>query len=70
MTRGLIVNGFDYRDGTSRGLTVREWRAALGEVIAEGGRSKVMNGETFALDAKGRVVFEIYDRVPPARRAP
>lgn len=57
------IEGFDYRVQQPSKRPTQEWKAHLREVIEAGGRRRVENGETFAHDAKGVIVFEIYGRV-------
>lgn len=56
------MEGFDYRSQTPQ-LPVSEWRKVLAEVIVAGGRRRVEHGETFAHDANGEILFEIYGNV-------
>lgn len=57
------MKGFDYRSGQSVTRSADEWRADLATIINEGGRRRVENGETFAHDANGIIVWEAYGNV-------
>lgn len=63
------MKGFDYLSGQPVERNVAEWRAALANVMAAGGMRHVEDGETFAKGADGRLVFEVYGIVQPAKPA-
>lgn len=56
-----LLQGFDYRTGRARELSVREWRQEI--ALIEGARRRVENGETFIHGAGGLLALEIYARV-------
>lgn len=41
------INGFDYRSQKPMSKPKREWRNDIREVIASGGKRKIVEGETF-----------------------
>lgn len=63
----MSVQGFDYRTQQACTRPAGEWSADLARVIAAGGRRRVEHGETFAHDARGLIVFEVYGNVRPAK---
>jgi hypothetical protein len=66
MSKPKLIEGFDYRlvepDAIRRESTAT-WRAELREVLANGGRRMVVSGETWAKDAQGKLLFEVYGNV-------
>ena len=63
MSRKLIP-GFDYRTGQPAEYTRAEWRKELRAVIDGGGFRTTHEGETFAHNRAGRIVFEVYAVLP------
>jgi len=59
------MKGHDYRTHTDCARPVGEWSADLADVLAAGGMRKVEDGETFAKDSRGVLLFEIYGNVQP-----
>ena len=59
------MKGFDYSMQCEVDRPVGEWRAHLGQVMAQGGTRYVEAGETFAKDSRGQLVFEVYGNVQP-----
>lgn len=57
------VDGFDYRKGKPMARTRPEWRDELLAVIKAGGFRRVENGETFAHDKNGTLLFEAYANI-------
>ena len=61
------MKGFDYKDtsASNRGVDrpVAEWRATMSGALADGGRRRVSDGETFIHDKHGRILVEIYGNV-------
>lgn len=64
----MSIQGFTYSNvGLAIGAvsTSREqWIQLLQQVIAAGGKRRVEKGETFAHDAHGRLLFEVYANIP------
>lgn len=58
-----MIDGFDYRLGVPVSKDRHEWRETLRKLIADGGRRRVSDGETFGHDKQGKIQFEIYANV-------
>lgn len=61
--KARVVHGFDYRTQVPASMTMSEWRAQMQRVIDAGGSTRRIAGDLSAFNAKGRMVFEIYDEV-------
>lgn len=60
----MSIQGFDYVTMTKLAHPRERWRELLDNVISNGGRRRVEKGETFAHDARGQLLFEVYANIP------
>lgn len=58
------VKGFFYGVAQPKAMRPFEWRFYVDEIKAKGGYTKRLAGDLIAFDSRGRIQFEIYDRVP------
>lgn len=54
------MKGFDYRTQQALDLPSKQWRLEMEGALAEGGKRRVRDGETFVKDAQGTILFEVY----------
>lgn len=59
-----LLEGYDYTTGQPVSLTRQEWQARIATAIADGGRRRVEDGETFIHGPNARIVAEAYANVP------
>lgn len=57
------IQGFDYRTGRPRDMSLRDWRQEI--ALIEGARRRVENGETFIHALDQLLVLEVYERITP-----
>lgn len=58
------IKGFDYRCGREVEHERAEWRRQMYAVVGAGGFRRAEQGETFAHNAKGELLFEVYAIIP------
>lgn len=58
------VKGFDYRLGREVEHERAEWRRQMAAVVGAGGFRRAEFRETFAHNAKGELLFEVYTVLP------
>lgn len=59
----MSIQGFDYVTMTKLSHERARWAELLDATVAAGGRRRVEKGETFAHDARGHLLFEVYANI-------
>lgn len=57
----IVLNGFDYRKQSAHAATRAQWRELFAANESAGGYHKFIGGDRTAFDAKGRMLFEVYE---------